>query len=123
MRHTDVAPATTRPTGRVVAVLPAVLVAVAVGLLATAGTCTALARALVHRCLTTGGPVDAPGVRLTVWQDAAQCPEGSLTLSQGLPYGAVLAVSLALPVVLVHTVLGAAGLGLAAVVRLSLIHI
>jgi hypothetical protein len=54
------------------------------------------------------------GLRLTLLQDAADCPTGTLAVAPSPAHGAVLALGLALPVVAAHAALGALGAGLAA---------
>lgn len=72
------------------------------------------ARTVVHHCLTIDGPLALLGVRLTLLQDAADCPTGTLALTPAASHGAVLALGLVLPVAAAHAALGAAGLGLTA---------
>ncbi|WP_147795485.1 hypothetical protein [Cellulomonas sp. Y8] len=71
------------------------------------------ARTVVHPCVTIDGPLAVLGVRLSVLQDAADCPTG-VALTPAASHGAVLALGLVLPVVALHAALGALGLGLVA---------
>ncbi|MCG7287187.1 hypothetical protein MHY85_14560 [Cellulomonas sp. ACRRI] len=70
-------------------------------------------RTVVHQCVTIDGPLALLGVRLALLEDAADCPTG-VALAPGTSHGAVLALGLVLPLVALHAVLGALGLGLAA---------
>lgn len=75
-------------------------------------------RLLLHGCL----PADAfgtLGVRLALLRDAAECPAGTYGLGAA-PRGAVVLLSVALPVLALHLVLAAFGLGLLTVVRRAL---
>jgi hypothetical protein len=72
------------------------------------------ARTVVHHCLAVDGPLALLGVRLTLLQDVADCPSGTLALMPAASHGAVLALGLVLPVAAAHAALGALGLGLAA---------
>lgn len=104
----DVAPAPRR-----VAAVP--LVTALASLLALGGALwLGVTRTVVHHCLTVDGPLALLGVRLTLLQDAADCPSGTLALTPGASHGAVLALGLVLPVAAAHTALGALGLGLTA---------
>jgi hypothetical protein len=71
-------------------------------------------RTLVHQCVHVDGPLAVLGVRLTLLQDAADCPTGTLAVAPAASHGAVLALGLVLPVVAAHAALGALGLGLTA---------
>ncbi|HEY0186791.1 MAG TPA: hypothetical protein VGC67_04825 [Cellulomonas sp.] len=87
--------------------VPAVLAAIASVAVLVAGTWTGAARVLVHQCLRLDGPVGTLGVRLQLLQNVADCPDGTLAVTPGVPQGAVLAFSLALPVLAAYTALGA----------------
>lgn len=73
-------------------------------------------RVLLHQCVAADGPLAALGVRLAVLRSAAECPDGALGLGAAST-GAVLLLSLALPVVAVHVLLAACGLGLGVLAR------
>lgn len=98
-----------RPGPRALAAL-GVLLAVAAVAVAAEG------RVLLHQCLTADGPLGALGVRLAVLRSTVECPEGTLGLGTA-SQGAVLLLSVALPVVGAHLLLAAGGLGLGVVVR------
>lgn len=90
------------------------LLTAAATLLALAGVLRLGAlRTVVHDCVDLDGPLALLGVRLTLLQDASDCPTG-VALSPGTAHGAVLALGLVLPVVALHAALGALGLGLTA---------
>lgn len=113
---------TGRAGARLRAVVPAAgrvpaapLVAALASLLALAGALgLGVARTVVHHCLTIDGPLAVLGVRLTLLQDVADCPTGTLALTPAASHGAVLALGLVLPVAAAHAALGALGLGLTA---------
>ncbi|RMI00303.1 hypothetical protein, partial [Cellulomonas triticagri] len=90
------------------------LVAVASLLVLATGVGLGLARTLVHQCLHLDGPLATLGVRLTLLQDVADCPTGTLAMLPAPSQGAVLAIGLALPALAAHAALGALGAGLAA---------
>lgn len=96
--------------------VPAVLAALASVAVLVTGTWLGAARVIVHQCLRIDGPVGLLGLRLQLLQDAADCPDGTLAVTPGVPQGAVLAFSLALPVLAAWTVLAAVGTALVAVV-------
>jgi hypothetical protein len=73
-------------------------------------------RVLLHQCVSAEGPLAALGVRMAVLRSAAECPDGALGLG-AVPAGAVLLLSVALPVVATHVLLTACGLGLGVVAR------
>jgi hypothetical protein len=91
-----------------------VLTAVAALVVLLAGTGLGAARAVLHQCVHLGEPLALLGLRLTLLQDAADCPTGTLAVAPSPAHGAVLALGLALPVVAAHAALGALGAGLAA---------
>jgi hypothetical protein len=91
------------------------LAAAAAAVAVVLGVGAGLLRALAHQCLHVDGPLALLGVRLTLLQDAADCPTGTLAMTPAASQGAVLAIGVVLPVVLAHAVLGALGAGLAAV--------
>jgi hypothetical protein len=100
---------------RVRRLLASPLLAALASVLALAGA-VALAgvRTLVHQCLQVDGPLAVIGVRLTLLQDAGDCPTGTLAVAPAASQGAVLVLGLVLPVVAAHAALGALGLGLTA---------
>lgn len=73
-------------------------------------------RVLLHQCVTADGPLAALGVRMAVLRSAAECPEGALGLGAAST-GAVVLLSVALPVLATHLLLAACGLGLGVVTR------
>lgn len=98
--------------------LPVVVAGVLTLVLAIVVGAFAQGRLLLHGCL----PADAfgtLGVRLALLRDAAECPAGTYGLGAA-PRGAVVLLSVALPVLALHLVLAACGLGLLTVVRRAL---
>lgn len=72
-------------------------------------------RVMLHDCFGAAGALGPLGLRLAVLRDAAQCPDGTYGLGP-VPAGAVVLFSVALPVLLLHAVLAAGGVGLWALV-------
>lgn len=101
-----------RPVGRRAHLLGAlgVALALATALLAVQG------RVLLHQCVVAEGPLAALGVRMAVLRSAAECPDGTLGLGAA-SQGAVLLLSVAMPVVMTHVLLMACGLGLGVAAR------
>ncbi len=89
-------------------VLAAVLAAAAVA-------APAQGRVLLHRCVETGGSWADTAIQLAVLRTASACPDGALGLGAA-PRGAVLLLSVALPVLALHVLLAALGIGLGAIV-------
>jgi hypothetical protein len=88
--------------------------------LAAAAAATALTvgfaaqgRVMLHDCVSAGGPLGPLGLRLSVLQDAADCPEGSYALG-AVSRGGVVLLSVALPVLALYVLLTACGVGLSA---------
>lgn len=73
-------------------------------------------RVLLHGCVAADGPLAALGLRFAVLRSADECPEGTLGLGAA-SQGAVLLLSVAVPVVAAHLLLAACGLGLGVVAR------
>lgn len=73
-------------------------------------------RVLVHRCVSADDMVAALGLRLELLASAAHCPQDAYALGT-TSQGAVLLLSVAVPVLVVHLLLAAAGLGLGALVH------
>ncbi|GIG38854.1 hypothetical protein Cph01nite_06160 [Cellulomonas phragmiteti] len=73
-------------------------------------------RVLLHQCVVADGPFAALGVRMAVLRSAAECPDGTLGLGAAST-GAVVLLSVALPVVAGHLLLTACGLGLGVAAR------
>jgi hypothetical protein len=94
-------------TGLAVALGPVVGLAVA-----------AQGRVLLHQCLPAGG-VGPWGVGLAVLRDASECPEGTYALGSAAS-GAVLLLSVAVPLLVGHLVAAALGVGLSAAVLSAL---
>ncbi|MGY4643855.1 hypothetical protein [Cellulomonas sp. URHB0016] len=93
-----------------------VLTALAVALGPVAGLAVAAqGRVLLHQCLPAGG-IGPWGVGLTVLRDASECPEGSYALGAAAS-GAVVLLSVAVPLLVAHVVAAALGVGLSAAVR------
>ena len=98
--------------------VPRAQLAAALGtLLALAAALPAvLGRVVLHDCLVAEGPLAALGVRLAVLRSAVECPDGSFALG-ATSQGAVILLSVAVPVVVAHVVLSACGLGLGVLAR------
>lgn len=93
---------------------PRALVAAA-GLAALAALALALSgRVLLHQCVAAVG-LGPWGVRMSVLQDAADCPDGTYAFGPAAS-GAVLLLSVAAPLVVAHLVLAAGGVGASVVV-------
>ncbi len=90
------------------------LLAASVLTLVTVGV-VAQGRVVLHDCVSAGGPFGAMALRLAVLQDAADCPEGSYGMGT-VSRGAVLLLSVALPVLVGYALLAACGVGLSALV-------
>jgi hypothetical protein len=104
------------PSPRPVALRRAAALAGMIGLVgAAAAVLVTQGRVLVHPCVSADGPLGRMGVNLALLQSASDCPDGTLALSDAATSGAVLVFSVAVPVLLVHLVLGGFGVGLAAV--------
>ncbi|ADG73590.1 hypothetical protein Cfla_0678 [Cellulomonas flavigena DSM 20109] len=95
---------------------PHLLGALAVLLSALSVVLAAHGRVLLHQCVVADGPLASVGVRMAVLRSAVECPEGTLGLGAAST-GAVLLLSVALPVVVLHLLLVACGLGLGVVLR------
>lgn len=92
---------------------PVVPLAGALALLAFTAGIAMQGRVLLHDCVSTGGAFGSLGLRLAVLQDVADCPEGAYGLG-GVSRGAVLLLSVALPVLVGYALLTACGVGLSA---------
>ncbi|GIG22552.1 hypothetical protein Cch01nite_32760 [Cellulomonas chitinilytica] len=90
-------------TGLAVALCPAVGLALA-----------AQGRVLLHQCLPAGG-LGPWGVGLAVLRDASECPDGSYALGS-VASGAVVLLSVAVPVLVAHLLAALCGVGLSAAV-------
>ncbi|QHT58052.1 hypothetical protein GXP71_19500 [Cellulomonas sp. H30R-01] len=87
----------------------------AAALAALLGLAIALSgRVLLHQCVSAVG-VGPWGVRLLLLSDASDCPDGAYAFGPAAG-GAVLLLSVAVPVVLTHVALAASGLGASVVV-------
>jgi len=75
-------------------------------------------RVLLHQCLPAGG-IGPWGVGLAVLRDASECPEGSYALGSAAG-GAVVLLSVAVPLLVGHLVAAALGVGLSAAVLRAL---
>ncbi|MEZ0446793.1 hypothetical protein [Cellulomonas sp. ICMP 17802] len=87
-----------------------------VAALAVTGLAAAVAaqgRVLLHDCVAAGGVLGPLGLRLSVLSDAADCPDGSYGLG-GVSQGAVVLLSIAVPVAALYLTLAACGIGLTA---------
>ena len=87
-----------------------------VAALAFAGLATVAAgqgRVLLHDCVSAAGVLGPLGLRLSVLQDAADCPEGAYGLG-AVSQGAVLLLSVAAPVAALYLLLTVCGVGLSA---------
>jgi len=71
-------------------------------------------RVLLHDCVAAGGVLGPLGLRLSVLRDAADCPDGSYGLGT-MSQGAVVLLSVAVPVAALYLLLTACGIGLTAV--------
>jgi hypothetical protein len=94
---------------------PVVPVAALGALAAFTAVVAAQGRVLLHDCVSTAGAFGSLGLRLAVLQDVADCPEGSYGLG-GVSRGAVLLLSVALPVLVGYVLATACGLGVSALV-------
>src|SRR4051794_12816794 len=104
--------------GRVIGVLsrahrPVVPLAAVIGLLLFTAGVAMQGRVVLHDCVSPGGAMASFGMRLAVLQDVTDCPEGSYGLG-GVSRGAVLLLSVALPVLVGYALLTACGVGLSA---------
>ncbi|WP_456825383.1 hypothetical protein [Cellulomonas sp. P5_E12] len=84
--------------------------------LVVAGLMAAVAaqgRVLLHDCVAAGGVLGPLGLRLAVLSDAADCPDGSYGLGS-MSQGAVVLLSVAVPVAALYLLLTACGIGLTA---------
>lgn len=70
-------------------------------------------RVVLHDCVSPGARFGSLGLNLAVLQDAADCPDGTYGLG-GVSRGAVLLLSVALPVLVGYVLLTACGVGLSA---------
>jgi len=85
----------------------------AVAVAALAATLAAQGRVLLHDCVAAGGALGPLGLRLSVLRDAADCPDGSYGLG-AVSQGAVVLLSVAVPVAALYLLLTAFGVGLSA---------
>ncbi|MBO3096283.1 hypothetical protein [Cellulomonas dongxiuzhuiae] len=79
-------------------------------------------RVLLHQCVVADGPLAGLGVRMALLRSASECPDGALGLGAAST-GAVLLLSVALPVVATHVLLTACGLGLGVVTRRGVVAV
>ena len=87
-----------------------------VAALAVAGLAAVVAaqgRVLLHDCVAAGGALGPLGLRLAVLRDAADCPEGAYGLGT-VSQGAVVLLSVAVPVAALYLLLTVCGVGLSA---------
>lgn len=71
-------------------------------------------RLMLHACTSADGPLSMLGVRFALLRSTADCPDGTFALVPGAPQGAIVVLSLALPVVAAHVALGTCGVGVTA---------
>ncbi len=90
-------------------------VLLAAALTAAAVVVSAQGHVLLHRCVEAGGSWADVAIRLAVLRDTGGCPDGSFGVG-AVPRGAVVLLSVALPVLAAHVLLAGLGLGLGAVV-------
>jgi len=83
------------------------------GLVLFTAAVAAQGRVILHDCVSSSGVFGSLGLRLAVLKDVADCPEGSYGLG-GVSRGAVLLLSVALPVLVGYALLTACGVGLSA---------
>ncbi|MBO9553019.1 hypothetical protein [Cellulomonas sp.] len=115
-RREPVATVPVRALARVphpVLAVPVVALCLVVGL-----ALAAQGRVLLHQCLPAGG-LGPWGVGMAVLRDASECPEGSYALGS-VTSGAVVLLSVAVPVLVAHLLAAACGLGLSAAVVAAL---
>ncbi|WP_456846963.1 hypothetical protein, partial [Cellulomonas sp. P5_C6] len=86
----------------------------ALAVTAVAAALAAQGRVLLHDCVAAGGVLGPLGLRLSVLRDAADCPDGSYGLG-AMSQGAVVLLSIAVPVAALYLLLAACGVGLSAV--------
>lgn len=96
----------TGPRGR--AALAAALAVVAVAV-------SAQGHLLLHRCVEAGGSWADTAVSLALLRDVSSCPDGALGLG-AVPGGAIVLMSVALPVLAVCLLAGGLGISLTALV-------
>ena len=90
----------------------------AVALVVAALAVSAQGHVLLHRCVAAGGSWADTAVSLALLRDVASCPDGTLGLGT-VPAGAVVLMSVALPVLAVWALAGAVGLSLTALIILG----
>ena len=78
-----------------------------------AAAVAAQGRVLLHDCVSAGGVLGPLGLRLSVLRDAADCPDGAYGLGT-MSQGAVVLLSVAMPVAALYLLLTACGVGLSA---------
>lgn len=86
---------------------------VALAVTALAAAVVAQGRVLLHDCVAAGGALGPLGLRLSVLRDATDCPDGSYGLGT-VSQGAVVLLSVAVPVAALYLLLTACGIGLTA---------
>jgi hypothetical protein len=87
-----------------------------VAAVASAGLAAVVAaqgRVLLHDCVSAAGVLGPLGLRLSVLRDAADCPDGAYGLG-AVSQGAVVLLSVAVPVAALYLLLTACGVGLSA---------
>ena len=87
----------------------------AAALVVAAVAVSAQGHVLLHRCVEVGGSWADTAVSLSLLRDASSCPDGALGLG-ALPSGAIVLMSVALPVVAVLLLAGILGISLTALV-------
>ena len=85
----------------------------AIAIAGLAGVVAAYGRVLLHDCVSAGGVLGPLGLRLSVLRDAADCPEGTYGLGV-MSRGAVVLLSVAVPVAALYLLLTVCGVGLSA---------
>ncbi len=86
--------------------------ALAVVLAGVAALVAAQGRVLLHDCVSAGGALGPLALRLSVLRDATDCPDGAYGLGT-VSQGAVVLLSVAVPVAALYLALTACGVGLA----------
>ena len=89
--------------------------ALAAALAVAAAVVSSQGHVLLHRCVQVGGSWTGTALSLAVLRDTSSCPDGSLGLGV-LPGGAIVVISVVLPVIAAWAAAAALGISLTALV-------